>query len=962
MTQKKLATGVVLILLIFLVRNAALAATPTPNTANCPWDIVKTPESTNGKVDSEDLAKLNSCYDPLGFPNAYCQAADLSQDNIVNALDYSILLTHWGDCPRLPTITIASIDFYGNRVSFLRMFGQAAYGEVSEDTVVNNRVMHAAGIVIDKSVKPNRIYIIDTGNNRILGFRNLGVCQNDSGKQCTNDSDCPSGTCRLNYDRAADLIFGQTNEHLATCNGDSNLGVFKNASASQICLIGFPKVTNTGEYWLRVNIDVDSEGNLYIPDLWNNRILKYRQPFSDDKSNGKGDTVADFIIGQDNFEANGINKGLGPNSRNDSSLFINSGNDYGFDNISTRGVSVDPQKNVWVADTFNGRILRFPPGSKRADLVLGKPNFSSGTSSYYWEWCNTDPNYDKTQPGRRPLDKMCLPTLARINPETGELFVIDESARGFQARILVFKPPFINGMTAYKIIIPRQTLPLSNDSWTYWFQATGLSFNNYKVGDYASGVIWVSEHSVNRVILLDMDGNIIKSIGTPNNQTRGCDYGLYGRCNQDVFSNFNLCWPGSSPAFDDAGNIFLGDESYSRYSRFSLPYNTWSNGTEQCLPEAAGGIFDTKSGNAITGYKTKGSVGAITFQNQLIVKDHGRYLVWNDYLNKDLGSKSDFVVGKPNEFTREGGEPLGARGIHTIDDANRLWITNGHGRISLYQLPLRSDSKMLADSLDLYWNDDRNTKVEYGVFESGMAFDKINNKLWVVDGSRHRLLRVSNYSEYNNKLYVDLVLGQRNKSEVMCNHNQASGWHAGGNPTADSLCNPYSAKFDQFGNLYVVENAYECHGNDRIVVFMAQDLAAATDLFPNLAAKKVFVSSSLTQGWTCSQGRTNEPFSPVNVAFNSQNNMVVGNDGYYANTTERAWRQLWFYRDPLKKNPDGSFVQGQKPDAAVNLPLGAVGELNFDRDDNLIVQDHTWPKVWLINFERDSSWLIPVNQ
>jgi hypothetical protein len=29
----------------------------------------------------------------------------------------------------------------------------------------------------------------------------------------------------------------------------------------------------------------------------------------------------------------------------------------------------------------------------------------------------------------------------------------------------------------------------------------------------------------------------------------------------------------------------------------------------------------------------------------------------------------------------------------------------------------------------------------------------------------------------------------------------------------------------------------------------------------------------------------------------------------------------------------------------------------FDDHDNLIVQDHTWNKVWVINYDRDPSWL-----
>ena len=36
------------------------------------------------------------------------------------------------------------------------------------------------------------------------------------------------------------------------------------------------------------------------------------------------------------------------------------------------------------------------------------------------------------------------------------------------------------------------------------------------------------------------------------------------------------------------------------------------------------------------------------------------------------------------------------------------------------------------------------------------------------------------------------------------------------------------------------------------------------------------------------------------------------------------------------------------------------GEITFDDKDNLVVQDHTYNKVWVINFERDPSWLRPV--
>ena len=52
------------------------------------------------------------------------------------------------------------------------------------------------------------------------------------------------------------------------------------------------------------------------------------------------------------------------------------------------------------------------------------------------------------------------------------------------------------------------------------------------------------------------------------------------------------------------------------------------------------------------------------------------------------------------------------------------------------------------------------------------------------------------------------------------------------------------------------------------------------------------------------------------VAFNSRNEMVVGNDGYYPDPKARNVNQLYLYRKPLEK---------PTPDAVIQLPLGAPG-------------------------------------
>src|SRR5262249_15074793 len=143
---------------------------------------------------------------------------------------------------------------------------------------------------------------------------------------------------------------------------------------TSLCLMNVPENTNLAEQWMRLHIDVDSEGNLYVPDYYNNRVLMYRAPFSADKTGGKGDTVPDLVIGQDDYTSNGINPGMGPQKRDARSLSLSFG---GFDHVASRGISVDGRGNVWVADTFNSRVLRFPKGKNTADLVLGQPDFTT---------------------------------------------------------------------------------------------------------------------------------------------------------------------------------------------------------------------------------------------------------------------------------------------------------------------------------------------------------------------------------------------------------------------------------------------------------------------------------------------------------------------------------------------------------------------------------------------------------
>jgi hypothetical protein len=812
------------------------------------------------------------------------------------------------------SILSTPVDYYGKSIDVLRLFGQEKISETGRNLVDGNGIYHGAGVLVDRNSPSDRlyIYVADTGNSRILGF---------------NFNCASTSTCQMDGSTPADIVIGQPDMTTASCNGDSNLGFNRSPAASTLCLLGYPLANNTAESWMRVNIDVDSQGNLYVPDFWNNRVLKYNQPLSADKADGKGDAVADYVWGQDTMTSNGRNRGANygnVSAPDNHSLWISFGAPF-FDHVTSRGVSVDASGNVWVADTFNNRVLRFPPNSTNADLVLGQSSFTNS---------GCVPN--------GALNRMCTPTLARIHPTTGDLYVLDEYPAPFLTRLLVFKPPFTNGMTAYKTIIPNQGGPFTNwGGWdgtgSYRFQSTGFIFNTYKQGEYATGEIWLNEHEANRTLLIDLNGNIVKVIGAQNQFLRGGDSVYYPGCGS-IYDGNHLWWPGGSIGMDNANNIYLADEMFQTVYRYALPYNTYQAGGVTCLPDANGVLFP-KGPNHRSSARLGESVGMTVAGDQLLVRDEGmRLKAYNNYENLPFGADASYVLsgGLQARNWLSGG----------TDDANRLWLTGEHGQIRIYQLPITSNAQApIADFVKLYWADTGLEVTRPGGSEyvqvGAMAFDPIHPAMYIVDAGGTRIFRVKNYSQFANKLFVDMVIGQTNKTEVRCNQGLAS-------PNASTLCAVSQIKFDKLGNLFVVDNSYECQGNHRIVVYESSSLDSTTTLFPGLAATRVFNAPGFNQVGNCAYNTVDQPGSPVSLAFNSKNQMVVGNDGYYGDSSQRQLKQLWFYSDPLAK---------QTPDASIDIYMGTPGELAFDAKDNLLIQDHTWYKVWMINLSCDPEWL-----
>lgn len=163
------------------------------------------------------------------------------------------------------------------------------------------------------------------------------------------------------------------------------------------------------------HLAVAPNGRLYVSDADNNRVLSW--PSAAAFLTGQ---AADLVLGQPDFSSGDF--GL-------------SATGFGL----PQGLCVDTNGDLWVADAFNSRVLKFinPPATDAiADLVLGQPDFVSG-----------DPNL-----GRGPVDvnvasadSLCFP--GRVLAVPGWVIVSDSG----NSRVLAYPTPAANKPDATKV-------------------------------------------------------------------------------------------------------------------------------------------------------------------------------------------------------------------------------------------------------------------------------------------------------------------------------------------------------------------------------------------------------------------------------------------------------------------------------------------------------------------------------
>lgn len=254
-----------------------------------------------------------------------------------------------------------------------RVLGQADF-TTNAPGVGANGLSGPSAVAIDRSTTPNRLYIADSGTNRVLGWKDASGFANGAPADivigqpdfssifCVNPA-TSSGLCLptgvavddkgnlyvadfvnnrvlefdspFSTDAVADRVFGQPNFSSRLCSA---------ASATSLCE--------------PVGVAVDSVGNLYVADTFYHRVLEYDGPLSDQ--------TADRVFGQADFTSLPFCNRLTQPSAGTL--------------CHPTDLALDPKDNLYVLDTGNNRVLEYNnplTNDTTADRVFGQPDFSS---------------------------------------------------------------------------------------------------------------------------------------------------------------------------------------------------------------------------------------------------------------------------------------------------------------------------------------------------------------------------------------------------------------------------------------------------------------------------------------------------------------------------------------------------------------------------------------------------------
>ncbi len=768
------------------------------------------------------------------------------------------------------------------------------------------------GIALDTSVTPPRVYVADTVNNRILAWKD---------------------SVNFTNGKFADLVIGQRDFFSTAANGPGITGGLST---------GFGAPTG---------LAVD-QGDLYVADSGNNRILRFRKPFATPPDQ----LVPDLCIGQPSFNSRIVNYPLGQASTPTvNGIMLNNGTVY------IGAIAFDAQHNLWLADAGNNRVLRYAA----SDVAKGgfATTISANLEIGQLDFISRQPNLPDTQAGVLTLNQLAVPAAIGFDA-TGRLYIADSDGTNVINRVLVFLPPFTTGMSATRVMgaqpptvtgAPPRTDPqvysiamfspsaifflpgtqgmgvvdsgysrvLIFDPYEQWPDpATAVSPSAKALFGHSSGISGINHNDTKS--LVSNDGNPLPSAST-----------FAGRLNT---SEVDTGRSGPQAAMFVNNELYVADTSNNRV--IVLPYQSGNFGAATRV--LGQDRFNTNGINLIEGREFFFYPGSNNPADAAVVIDstgdtphlyvsdpyNHRVLGFRDVRKLIPGSAADIAIGQPDLATSVCNYPTGDINQPTqsslchpvgllVDNAGNLYVADsGNGRVLRFPTPFSHQGNQQADVVLGKSNfvtppitdaTARNMLAPYGLAFSG------TNGLLVSDAGLNRVLFFpfdnGGFTAADNGAPATKVMGQPDFTSSSAR-------------SADTgMSAPRHLSTDTDGRPYVTDL-----GNNRVLIFdqivnLPNSGAHASFVLPSNGAQGIFVNSTTGEVWVTDTGGTVHkyprydqlifnPGATVNIPANSP--IAVTQDQYGDLIVAEAFNRVSFYYPALSALNAASF-QANKP-------------------------------------------------